>query len=60
MGQIYGSIEAQHQRRILVDFIDHLADFKTACAWYYQFYYPKKGSSSTALAQPGVQGWKVQ
>ncbi len=26
-GQIYGSIEAQHQRTILVDFIDHLADF---------------------------------
>jgi sulfotransferase len=25
--QIYGSIEAQHQRTILVDFIDHLADF---------------------------------
>jgi len=27
LGQIYGSIEAQHQRTILVDFIDHLADF---------------------------------
>lgn len=27
MGQIYGSIEAQHQRTILIDFIDHLADF---------------------------------
>jgi sulfotransferase len=25
--QIYGSIESQHQRTILVDFIDHLADF---------------------------------
>jgi len=27
IAQIYGSIEAQHQRTILVDFIDHLADF---------------------------------
>jgi sulfotransferase len=27
LGQVYGSIEAQHQRSILVDFIDHLADF---------------------------------
>jgi sulfotransferase len=27
LGQIYGSIEEQHQRTILVDFIDHLADF---------------------------------
>jgi sulfotransferase len=27
LGQIYGSIETQHQRTILVDFIDHLADF---------------------------------
>lgn len=27
LGQIYGSIEAQHQRTMLVDFIDHLADF---------------------------------
>ena len=27
LGQIYGSIESQHQRTILVDFIDHLADF---------------------------------
>jgi sulfotransferase len=27
LGQIYASIEAQHQRTILVDFIDHLADF---------------------------------
>jgi sulfotransferase len=27
LGQIYGSIEAQHQRTILMDFIDHLADF---------------------------------
>jgi sulfotransferase len=27
LAQIYGSIEAQHQRTILVDFIDHLADF---------------------------------
>jgi sulfotransferase len=26
LGQIYGSIEAQHQKTILVDFIDHLAD----------------------------------
>jgi sulfotransferase len=25
--QVYGSIEAQHQKTILVDFIDHLADF---------------------------------
>jgi sulfotransferase len=27
LGQIYGSIEAQHQRTILIDFIDHLADY---------------------------------
>jgi sulfotransferase len=27
LGQIYASIESQHQRTILVDFIDHLADF---------------------------------
>lgn len=27
LGQIYGSIEAQHQKTILVDFTDHLADF---------------------------------
>jgi sulfotransferase len=27
LGQIYGSIEAQHQRTILLDFNDHLADF---------------------------------
>ncbi len=27
LGQIYGSIEAQHQKTILVDFIDHLGDF---------------------------------
>jgi sulfotransferase len=27
LGQIYGSIEAQHQRTILLDFIDHLAEF---------------------------------
>lgn len=27
LGQIYGSVEAQHQRTILIDFIDHLADF---------------------------------
>ncbi len=27
LGQIYGSIEAQHQETILLDFIDHLADF---------------------------------
>lgn len=27
LGQIYGSIEAQHQQTILLDFIDHLADY---------------------------------
>ena len=27
LGQIYGSIEAQHQRTIFLDFIDHLADY---------------------------------
>jgi sulfotransferase len=27
LGQVYGSIEAQHQRTILIDFIDQLADF---------------------------------
>lgn len=27
LAQVYGSIEAQHQHTILVDFIDHLADF---------------------------------
>ncbi len=27
LGQIYGSIEAQHQKTIMLDFIDHLADF---------------------------------
>jgi sulfotransferase len=27
LGQVYGSIEAQHQKTILLDFIDHLADF---------------------------------
>lgn len=27
LGQIYGSIEAQHQKTILMDFHDHLADF---------------------------------
>jgi sulfotransferase len=27
LGQIYGSIEARHQKTILVDFIDHLADY---------------------------------
>lgn len=27
LGQIYGSIEAQHQKTLLLDFIDHLADF---------------------------------
>jgi sulfotransferase len=27
LGQIYGSIEEQHQRTILLDFIDHLADY---------------------------------
>ncbi|PWC56084.1 sulfotransferase [Azospirillum sp. TSO22-1] len=27
LGQIYGSIEAQHQQTILLDFADHLADF---------------------------------
>jgi len=172
LGQIYGSIEAQHQRTILVDFIDHLADFdrfgradmlfakdktigaplislhavpdlpravqerlyfvrfedlveqpaacmshiftwlglsplqinseklatiklqesdshyrmkylhqqservskpkkheippriqaqiETACAWYYQFYYPKKGSPTTGPAQSAVQGWNLR
>src|ERR1039458_8460551 len=172
LGQIYGSIEAQHQRTILVDFIDHLADFdrfgradmlfakdkaigapmislhavpdlpkavqqhlyfvrfedlveqpaacmshiyawlglspfevypemlammgppesdshyhmkyphtqsqrvtkpkrhdippriqaqiETACAWYYQLYYPKKGAASAAAPPPGAQGGKLQ
>ncbi len=27
LGQIYGSIEAQHQKSILLDFTDHLADY---------------------------------
>lgn len=27
LGQVYGSVEAQHQRTILLDFIDHLADY---------------------------------
>ena len=27
LGQIYGSIESRHQQTILLDFIDHLADF---------------------------------
>jgi sulfotransferase len=27
LGQVYGSIEAQHQRTILLDFTDHLADY---------------------------------
>jgi sulfotransferase len=27
LGQIYGSIEAQHQRTMLIDFFDHLGDF---------------------------------
>lgn len=27
LGQVYGSIEAQHQKTVLVDFVDHLADF---------------------------------
>lgn len=27
LGQVYGSIEAQHQKTLLIDFIDHLADF---------------------------------
>ncbi|CDG82110.1 sulfotransferase family protein [Janthinobacterium agaricidamnosum] len=27
LGQVYGSIEAQHQRTILIDFADHLADY---------------------------------
>ncbi len=27
LGQIYGSIEAQHQKTVLLDFADHLADF---------------------------------
>ncbi len=33
LGQIYGSIETQHQKTILVDFIDHLADYdRFGCA----------------------------
>ncbi|HEY6643924.1 sulfotransferase [Povalibacter sp.] len=27
LGQVYGSIEAQHQRTLMIDFIDQLADF---------------------------------
>ncbi len=27
LGQIYGAIEAQHQRTILIDFVDYLADY---------------------------------
>jgi len=27
LGQVYGSVESQHQKTILMDFIDHLADF---------------------------------
>jgi sulfotransferase len=27
LAQVYGSIESQHQKTILIDFIDHLADF---------------------------------
>ena len=27
LGQVYGSVEAQHQRTILLDFNDHLADY---------------------------------
>ena len=27
LGQIYGSIESQHQKTILLDFMDHLADY---------------------------------
>lgn len=27
LGQVYGSVESQHQKTILVDFIDHLADY---------------------------------
>jgi len=27
LGQIYGSIESQHQKTVLLDFIDHLADY---------------------------------
>jgi sulfotransferase len=27
LGQIYGSIESQHQKTLLIDFIDHLADY---------------------------------
>jgi len=27
LGQVYGSVEAQHQKTILLDFIDHLADY---------------------------------
>jgi sulfotransferase len=36
------------------------AQIETACAWYYQFYYPKKGSVSTAAPQPGTQGSERQ
>lgn len=27
LGQVYGSIESQHQKTLLIDFIDHLADY---------------------------------
>ena len=30
LGQVYGSIEAQHQRTIMLDFVDHMADFDRA------------------------------
>jgi sulfotransferase len=35
------------------------AQIETACTWYYQLYYPKKGAASTA-APPGAQGSKLQ
>lgn len=35
------------------------AQIETACAWYYQLYYPKRGASSTGLAHPGTQGSKL-
>jgi len=34
------------------------AQIETACAWYYQLYYPKKGAASTAAPPPGDQGSK--
>jgi sulfotransferase len=35
------------------------AQIETACAWYYQLYYPSKGAASTAAPLPGVQGSKL-